>query len=224
MTRSRVLLLATFSVAPLWFWTAGTPTALAGRACHEIPSPPIAVSVEGRFAEPVLRVDQSRAEISDKFARPNVTLMGKTEIQKETEYNVQIRYFDSELTAGVCFSITMIDVVIAADPVTVYVANEHPRGTCEYRVTLAHENQHVEIERTALSRHSKRMRQQFSSREFTGTRFAYSQEDAVQEANDMIEKIVHQAMNDLQAETFKRHSRLDTPENYRRESLKCAKG
>ena len=147
---------------------------MAGRACHEIPSPPVAVNVEGRFADPILREDQSRAEISDKFGRPNVTLMGKTEIQKETEYNVQIRYFDSELSGGVCFSITMIDVVIAADPVTVYVANEHPRGTCEHRVTLEHENKHVEIERTALSRHSKRMRQQFASEDFVGTRFAYS--------------------------------------------------
>ncbi|MCG8692251.1 MAG: hypothetical protein MI806_13670 [Minwuiales bacterium] len=224
MPRSRVLILATVSVAPLWFWTAGTPTAVAGRACHEIPSPPVAVNVEGRFADPILREDQSRAEISDKFGRPNVTLMGKTEIQKETEYNVQIRYFDSELSGGVCFSITMIDVVIAADPVTVYVANEHPRGTCEHRVTLEHENKHVEIERTALSRHSKRMRQQFASEDFVGTRFAYSQQDAVQQANDMIERIVHQAMADLQAETYRRHSRLDTPENYRRESLKCAGG
>ena len=40
----------------------------------------------------------------------------------------------------------------------VYLANEYPPGSCEYRAILDHENQHVSLSRAALADHAGRVR------------------------------------------------------------------
>ncbi len=201
---------------------AGRP-AEAQRTCHQILAPPMIASVETQFVEPELRTDQSRAQISHKFGPGNVQLMGKTEIQKSTQYKVQVRHSQAEIGDGVCFSLANVEITIIADPVTVYIASEHSDGTCEYDITMEHEAQHVEIEREAIAYHAESLRDGLRGDQFYGMRAAASEQDAINQANALVEQVVHAVLAELRADVKERHGEIDTPENYRREAQKCGR-
>lgn len=59
---------------------------------------------------------------------------------------------------GFCVYLSEVDVDFGWNRVEVYVPSEFPEGSCEYRVVLDHENQHVSINRTLLREFAPQMR------------------------------------------------------------------
>jgi hypothetical protein len=190
-------------------------------ACHGDTGKEIAVTVQSSFADPTYDFTRRQSELSGRPGLAGYRLMGLTEIEKTSRISVGIRYRHPQNHQGVCYDVADIQVTLIADPVRVYVATEHPKGSCPFKVTLSHENKHVAIERAALAQHAESLRQQLQRTGRHGWRHAASPGTAVQDAHQWVQTIVSATLRSMATETTWRHGRLDSPSNYQREHTLC---
>jgi len=194
-------------------------TAIA--ACEGHSGKEIAVTVQSSFADPTYDFTRRQSELSGRPGLAGYRLMGLTEIEKTSRISVGIRYRHPQNHQGVCYDVADIQVTLIAEPVRVYVATEHPKGSCSFKVTLSHENKHVAIERAALAQHTESLRRRLQQTGRYGWHHAASPDAAVRDAHQWLQTIVSATLRSMETETAWRHGRLDSPANYQREHTLC---
>jgi hypothetical protein len=129
----------------------------------------------------------------------------------------------SVITRGpsACSYLTSVDVNFGWERMQVFVPSEYPRGSCEYRAVLDHENQHVAIIRAALKEFAPIARARVESvvartRPMTG-RSEANLDRALAPVRAELGALLRE-FNDLHGD---RSARIDTPENYRAVTALC---
>jgi hypothetical protein len=117
--------------------------------------------------------------------------------------------------SGYCVYIRSIEANFGYRSMDVHVASEYPPQTCEYKVILDHENQHVAINRNAMKEYAPRVRQALE-RELAKLKPRFTA-DAQVSTNRKLEEL-HEALEPLlqEMETVlaQRNAGIDTNVNY----------
>ncbi len=136
------------------------PSAFAQGWCRSVQFPQINI----KTSTDQVRYDFSKSEKNlNNFSVDTVNPYGKSVItdvgglmQGGISASQSMRYGTKTdtRTNEICYWYTGIDVSLHINP-TIYVANEFPQGTCKHNAILAHEQQHVMIDREIVNKYAK---------------------------------------------------------------------
>jgi hypothetical protein len=129
-----------------WSLFSTTPQTLG--VCEFLP-PVVSVLVD----RPQLRVDHSLSGhvLGQRLQKeaPGIATLGMAETDPVVSYQVVTTALPMS-GARVCGNIQSVVIRLAhAEPPTIFIASEIPEGSCRYRSTLAHEEQHIGFSREA---------------------------------------------------------------------------
>lgn len=157
-----------------------------------------------------------------EMAAPTVgrTVHGLTRTNMRSLVTVGSNGITNPLTGTHCLR-PIVDVRLAFEPMTVFIASDQPQGTCEFDVTLRHELQHVGVYRafldTAAAEVEGYLQKHFGNRIYYFDSADDAQRQMSEETSQRIGPFVEESMNrvrDLQAP-------LDTPDEYLRLERAC---
>ncbi len=107
-----------------------------------------------------------------------------------------------------------LKLTLAFKPTTLYVAREHPTGSCEFDITLAHEKKHINVYQTYLDKMALDVRDEL--REQLGGRIQYfdSADAGETHIRQRAAAILQPYLERGAQESAKRQALVDTPEEY----------
>ncbi|MEO5373347.1 MAG: hypothetical protein H7840_03595 [Alphaproteobacteria bacterium] len=120
-----------------------------------------------------------------------------------------------------CLWLTGVDAMVAYTNMVVYVDRKYAENTCEYRVTLEHEYQHVAFYRSALTRHTPYIRAKL---ERAVTRFPIIVNDLAKSrslAMKILQDKLAPEVTAFKEEQNRTNASIDTAESYRRTQARC---
>lgn len=195
-------------------------------------TPPQAPVVEIAISEPEVVLDHSRskAELTTLAAEEygyshgaGHIVFGLTTALISSQLSVQT--LTRERSDGVyCTWPGRVTATVAFEgPITVHVAREYAKRTCQHRAVLRHEMEHVEVYKATLRDYDKRLRRALERAVDKG-RFPITdrKRDKIDaELRDYFQAAFSGAVAAVQSEQDRLNARLDTPEGYRRTRDLC---
>mgnify|MGYP001011977997 CR=1 FL=1 len=221
MTRPRHRPPLFLAVAILWSGpalAADCPPPGLGRS-----PPPVEFTLS--IPDPVERHTLDRKEITGlagNDAQVGIHNPGLT--RSRTEFRVRPRFqlasFDDK---QVCVILQKVDASWKMTELTVYLAREYPEGSCQYRETRAHEDEHVRINQYTMRRFAPVLEARLRK-----TAAALAARWDKKGGRDVMEAMTQElkaagaaVLSEFQAELRKGHAAIDTPESYRAVARKC---
>jgi len=200
--------------------TAGVTPAHAKR-CDDLPvsAPTIRINVE--FRSPTIRTNVSKAKLR-QFHEGPANPMGLTKIAYVHRVGMGVNFQPMPGGKGGCYEPSVVKIDIIVGPVMVYLASELKSSSCAYRVTLAHENQHVDNTREALQRYTPRLRNDILAALPKWMQPARSGRDGARKLQAKLEPIVAKMMKAMTGDAHEKDAAMDTPQAYAAESRKCS--
>lgn len=137
------------------------------------------------------------------------------------EVNWSKKWFKSEYKMWV----ENLRVEFTYDTLNVYVTNAYPEGSCEYQVTLDHENQHVAVHRRVYEQYQKVFQEALGQAQGIPLVSSPIVVESIPEGKKRISEIVSGVL-DPPFDQFKdavqtEQAKLDTPENYNALKEQC---
>ena len=217
ITRTVPILAALAAVLVL----AQASSALA-RDCPVVPVPDFSASIDWLEPELIENVASDDLPASGNgrrgFPGADRRKLGST----ESSLLVRTSLIVSELDADRgCFALSELDVQIVAGPVKVYVASELDSDSCPYRVTLAHEDRHVEVFRDAADALLDQLQGDMAAPSLRQSIPGKDIKVAVEIFSQAINVVVGDARRKVDAQAKRRNAALDTRSSYRAEQDKC---
>ena len=107
-----------------------------------------------------------------------------------------------------------VKLTLAFKPTTLYIAREHPAGSCEFDITMNHEKKHISVYQTYLDKMALDVRDEL--REQLGDRIQYfdSAEAGETSIRQRAASILQPYLERGAQESAKRQALVDTPEEY----------
>ena len=147
--------------------------------------------------------------------------VGDIQAQTQLAFDNDVNFF----TGSTCVWVQAVQVNLSLHSM-IYIARELQRGTCEYRELLAHEQQHVAIDREIMNKYRAELRA-YLERELIGAGVVgpvpvnlarNAQSDLV----NSVGRLVDSKIQDLHRERDARQQALDSPEEYARLNAACS--
>lgn len=137
-------------------------------------------------------------------------------------YSLQFSTSVTKTGFSYCGTVGDVDIEFGAEkPIDIYISSTIAEGSCDDRVTVHHELQHVSFIEQAIMRGSVRINatiyKKLQSTVFNGT----SQEDVVSQAKKSLISIIDRELSSVTLEMNARHASIDTPEAYLKTSAIC---
>lgn len=176
------------------------------------------------WLEPELIQDLASADLpasrrrGQAFPGANRRKLGSTESSLHVRTNLVV----SELAADRgCYALSRLVVNIVAGPVRIYVARELDPDSCPYRVTMAHEDKHVEVFREAAENLLWELENDMRAPSLRQSIPAETIQVAVERFRQAINLLVGDARRRVDEQATRRNGELDTRSAYRAEQDKC---
>ena len=146
-----------------------------------------------------------------------VGLMGR-DLQWEFKVKVQ----GQRLSGGYCVGLAHAEMTIGYDRIRVYVDRRYRPGTCQYKVILEHENQHVRNFKDTLTSYLPVIRRQLAAEAaalppVTARSMNAGARYFVGALRDRLTPLIDR----MQADMAEADRRLDTPASYRATQARC---
>ncbi len=147
--------------------------------------------------------------------------IGLTVAEFGMRYDTKFYYRKAQMI-GHCVALSEAKVTVGYDDITVYVSSEYPEGTCEYNAVLAHEQEHVQINRELLETYKAKF-QEALRRVLRGKKviFTHRKGEArsayVLELRRQLKRVVAEMVS---ARNLK-NGAIDTRDNYQRLLAQC---
>lgn len=201
--------------------TAAVGTPAQAKSCGDkaVSAPTIRVNVE--FQRPTLRTNLSQKKLRQRGGGP-AHPMGLTKVAYNHRMELGVKFLPMSGGAGGCYEPSVVKIDIITSPVTVFLASELKKTSCAYRVTLAHENRHVDNARGALQRHTLQLRDTIRAALPKRMQPARSADAGVRKLQDILKPIVDDVMNAVTSDAHELDVAMDTPEAYAAETMKCS--
>lgn len=198
---------------------------LAGQSwadeCDQLPKPSITVirlnervSINTRYNHKEL------SHLASTLARPDKQVLGLTRGNAVVKFAISTHLVIDRTRRWECAS-PQISLTIGYRPLTVYVANEFPEGSCAYKAIYAHELRHVETYLAHLASIEKGLVDTLTRRFGTGQ----PRRGPVGQTRDQLQRELDQRWLPFVLREINRGDRaqalIDTPEEYARVSNSC---
>jgi len=164
-----------------------------------------------------LKESRSRSRVGAGWVPIGLTL---TEIRLQMNIRINAK---SDGHGRFCASLDSVNASIGYDKLTVYVAREYRRGSCQYNSIVGHERGHVAIFRETLTRYIPRIEGRL--RRTAARQGTISVRTPKQGANRMqrnLEREMEPLFREINRALDRANARLDTPQNYQREQANCS--
>lgn len=148
---------------------------------------------------------------------------GLTRTQTAFSVRPNLRFF--RLSDGkLCAQITEIEASWRATQLHVDVASEYRSGTCPYREVWEHENQHVQIARNQFTIAEQQLRSRLAVQAAAVRPFIISgtPDQAAREVAARMMAAMQPVLDAYRMESERANAAIDTQENYRRVTARCA--
>lgn len=133
--------------------------------------------------------------------------------------------FESTQAAGPFRAwVKVADVDFSMKRLEVYISNQYPAGSCQYRAVLAHENDHVSINRSTYQRYLKKLKKELGKLALpTRSRpwVVRTQQEASDRVGAMLRSVRDRVEREFMLENRRLNAKIDTLASYRRVSAKC---
>lgn len=184
-------------------------------------------NISYNFTQSMKQLDRKPINTINPYGRDVITDVGGL-MQGGIRISEQMRYgtLTNPNTNQICYWYTMITVSIHINP-TVYVASDFPRGTCMHNAILAHEHQHVMIDRDIVNKYAQiighALRQELARQSAYGP-YSTSQQSQVEDGlKTSISNFIQNYANQMNAERQQRQQALDNINEYERVNHLCKK-
>lgn len=224
LSRKNGLFLMVSMCVACWFLSAGSVLA---KTCKINLSSP-AVTLEIYEGEVKVSNGHSSSQLASKFGGHNKfsrsagwVTRGLTKTNLESRIEVHVQYQQQEKNRF-CVGLKGVSARVGYSQFNVYVARDLQPGSCEYKVTMDHEQTHVAVYRDQLKQFATRFENRLNRAARTLKPVLSGSAKSGQ--NYFLRKLnseFKQVFRQLSRETDTRQGRLDTPENYRREQAFC---
>lgn len=188
-------------------------------------APDISVTTEWTGAQLIRELDAAelpaRRGTTGAFPGARQRQLGLTSWQVA----VRSRFLVSEIAGSPgCFALKKVEAVVDANPVKVFVARELKDSSCPYRVTVRHEQRHVEIVRQSVAALAIDLRRGLDGPALARVMPAPDVDIAVQRFSAAINLVTGDARRRIEEQAARRNGELDSPGSYRAEEAKCPRG
>ena len=209
-------------------WAAAAPVAASASAC---PSPKKAAkaSLELRAGEVGYVHDLDTAGIREVVndlqgyvAGPWHLPLGLTVADFTLRYETSF-YYRKAQGGGHCVALAEARVSVGYDDITVYISSDYPEGSCEYQAILAHEQEHVEINRQVLKAHEDKLKHALR-RLLRGKKviYAHTKSEARAAYLNELRRQLDGAVARMAADRNRKNGSIDTQDSYRRVMAQCS--
>ncbi len=132
------------------------------------------------------------------------------------------RTYANPVSGGYCVYVESITAEFAYREMDVYIASEFRPSSCEYRVIMDHENQHVAINRNALREYAPLVRQELERQlSFLQPRFTANAQISSDRKMEELHEKLDPLMDAMERKMSQQNSALDTDVNYAAISEMC---
>lgn len=145
--------------------------------------------------------------------------------QTRTAFTVRpnLRFF--RLSDGkICAQVTEIQASWRATQLQVDIAREYRTGTCPYREVWEHENQHVQIAKDQFAIAEQKLRSRLAIQAAAARPFVITgtPDQAAREVAARMMAAMQPVLESYRVESERANAAIDTQENYRRVTARCA--
>lgn len=215
----------TIVMAALWMLVLAGP-ARAGvcpPAGKDIAQPPVRLIVEAPI--PAYGNSLSRRQLAAIGHGNTLDSHHAGLTQTKTAFSVEVRLSFFRLPEGrFCVQLTQLEANWRATQLQVDIAREYRPGTCPYREVLDHENQHVLIAQTQFAVAERKLRSRLIELA-SGFRPYITTATVNRAKRDVAASFmagVQNVLNSYRVESERANALIDTQENYRRVTSRCA--
>lgn len=189
--------------------------------CEQLPAPSVAIK---RFEEGVALNKQygykTLTNLGAKLARPGNQVLGLTRGNAVVQFLMNAQSIIDRTGRWECFS-PQLTLTYGFSPMTVFVANEFPEGSCAYKEIYEHELRHVKAYQEHVVGIEKALQETLNRRFATGGpwRGAVGQKRALlqKELDERWARYVEREIARVEAA----QALIDTPEEYERVANSC---
>ncbi len=145
--------------------------------------------------------------------------LGLTDISDS--FRAQFETFSLPRSNGICVWLGRVEALLGNQIMNVYVADEYPPDSCEYKVILAHENTHVRFNVETLRDWAPTIQAalvESARRKFPAI---FPSQPGSDDLNRYLLDNMANVFDLMNQDMAKRNATIDTPENYARENAKC---
>ena len=190
-----------------------------------VPSPLI-VNVKAIMPSVTHNHSLTGAQIKNLVSRPTSLAdnAGLTQLHVSPKLSRETSGSDARFGSRKCIWVDQIDVDISYPPVTMYIATEYPVGSCNYNVTLTHENEHIQVAKDLLAKHAARIRTELEKATMPNKNMAMvvNNFDSGQSQIDiLLKEIVNPLIQNFKKEIKDEFVKLDSPANYQLVLSQC---
>jgi len=107
-----------------------------------------------------------------------------------------------------------LSVKLAFKPTTLYVASEHPRGSCEFDITMAHEQKHIQVYQGYLDYMAGEVERELRAQLGDNILYFDSVEAGETQMRERAATILKPFLDRGTDEVARRQAKVDTPEEY----------
>ncbi|MGI9507276.1 MAG: hypothetical protein ACR2RE_29900, partial [Geminicoccaceae bacterium] len=138
-----------------------------------------------------------------------------------THYDTKF-YYRKAQGGGHCVALAEANFAVGYDDITIYISSEYPEGSCEYTSILAHEQEHVRINREILRAYEGKFKDALR-RVLQGkkTIFAHQKEEARSAYVLELRRQLKSVVAEMAAARNRKNGAIDTQDNYRRVLAQC---
>lgn len=183
------------------------------------------VELDIAVPQPVVHNTRSRSEITRLAGNDSMVGVHNAGLTRSrTEFRIQPRFQLATFGDGrACVMLERLTASWKIIELTVDVAREYAPGTCQYREVLAHEDEHVRINRYTLSQFAPMLeaRLRRAAAAMTPRWDRKGSREAMESMTRELKAAGAEVLAEFQAELKKRHGAIDTPESYREVARKC---
>jgi hypothetical protein len=148
--------------------------------------------------------------------------LGLTVAEPGLRYQTRFYYWKAQ-SGGHCVALVEAKFSVGYDDMTVYISRDYPEGSCEYDVILAHEEEHVRLNREVLKAYERKFKQAIA-RVLAGkkTIFAHQKSAARAAYVKELERQLNPVVAEMAAARNRKNGAIDTQDSYRRLMAQCA--
>lgn len=149
---------------------------------------------------------------------------GLTVFETEMSLSDDLEFESTQATGPFRAWVKRADVDFSMKRLEVYVSSQYPVGSCQYRAVLAHENDHVSINRRTYQRYLKKLKKELGRLALpTRSRpwVVRTQQEASDRVSAMLRSVRDRVETEFMSENRRLNAKIDTLASYRRVSAKC---
>ncbi|MCG8490878.1 MAG: hypothetical protein MI743_04625 [Sneathiellales bacterium] len=150
-------------------------------------------------------------------------VLGLTDATQELQLGIEVE--SQPLNNGEhCVRLDRVKAIISMRKSDVYIAREYKAGSCAFKAILAHEQEHVAINkhfREKLVKELDKGLKKYARR--VDPFIVPASYDAAEDIYERLSKVITPIREDINRERRNAHRKIDTPRSYRKVRSRCAK-